>query len=119
MCDDYKIGNLMFDMLLEQEILIDEIKKCRQKLQDEQQKRVDYEADLWLHTDFKALKLTNKEQRDVYVKKMMKDYISKENTLKIELKRKEMRVSFLSQALSILMTFDKEDSVHKWRDNSE
>lgn len=95
----------IFDLLFEKDLLIDAIDEKKQLLLKEQLKKAEFESKLWINTDFKSLKLTNKEMREAYVENEMKDFFDKTGTLKNQVKSLEMKYKALEIKINILSSF--------------
>lgn len=112
--EEYKIGNLMFELFLEEDILIDEIAGLEKEVLKEERRINEYECKLWLETDFKGKKLSNKELREAYVKKKKLDFITDAGHKKIALNRKKMRLSAVRMHLQALSLYDVDQLVSDW-----
>lgn len=112
--EEYKIGNLMFELFLEEDILIDEIAGLEKEVLKEERRINEYECKLWLKTDFKGKKLSNKELREAYVKKKKLDFITDAGHKKIALNRKKMRLSAVRMHLQALSLYDVDQLVSDW-----
>jgi len=95
----------IFDLLFEKDLLIDAIDEKKQLLLKEQLKKAEFESKLWINTDFKSLKLTNKEMREAYVENEMKDFFDKTGALKNQVKSLEMKYHALEVKINILSSF--------------
>ena len=93
----------MIKQLLEEYAMLnDTIYQLRNQLLEEEIKEMEYEANLWLNTDFKGLKLTNNELRKAHVQKQMGLYISKVGSLKNDLKLAESELSLCKTKINVI-----------------
>lgn len=95
----------IYNLLFEKDLLIGEIHEKKQLLLNEQLKKAEFESKLWINTDFKKLKLTNKEMREAYVENEMKDFFDKTGTLQNQVKLLEMKYQAIDKKLNILSSF--------------
>lgn len=90
------------ELLDEHAVLNDAIYQLRNQILEEEIKEAEFEAKLWLETDFKKLKLSNKELREAYVKQKMGTYISKVGRLKNDLKYAENELSLCKTKINVI-----------------
>lgn len=112
--EEYKIGHLMFELFLEEDILIGEIEALEEEVLKEERKINEYECKLWLETDFKGKKLSNKELREAYVRKKKLDFITDAGRKRIALNRKKMKLSAVRLHLKALSLYDVDQLVSDW-----
>lgn len=93
------------DLINEYAMLNDMIYQLRNQILEEEIKKIEYESNLWLNTDFKALKLTNKELRDAYVDSKMGLFISNVGSLKNDLKSVENELELCKLKIRLIMSF--------------
>lgn len=91
------------DLLMEQGVLNDTIYQLRNQILEEEIKQAQYECDLWVNTDFKGLKLTNKEMRDAYIKQQMGQYISNIGHLRNDLKLAESELTLNKTKIKVIL----------------
>lgn len=89
-------------LLEEYAMLNDAIYQLRNQILDEEIKETQYECRLWLETNFKELKLSNKELREAYVKQKMGEYISKVGKLRNDLKFAEGELNLCKTKISLI-----------------
>ena len=100
------------DLVNEQAALNDAIYQIKNEIIDEEIKERNYEAKLWIETDFKALKLSNKEMRDAYIKSEMSKFFSNVSKLKndLELAKNELDLCKTKIKLALELGIDFDDS---------
>ena len=106
--EEVPYGERIFDLLLRQDLLLDEIQQKKDLLLKETIKETEYESKLWTETNFSQLKLSNKEMREAYVNGKMGDYISKTGKIANEVKTLEKKYDLLSKKINILALFMQE-----------
>ena len=89
------------ELLDEHAMISDAIYQLKNQIIDEQIKEAEYECSLWLNTDFKTLKLSNKELREAYVKSKMGGYISKVGKLKNDLEYSRNQLKLCEMKINI------------------
>lgn len=90
------------ELLEECAVLNDAVYQLRNQVLEEEMKEAAFEAKLWLETDFKKLKLSNKELREAYVRQQMGTYISKVGHLKNDLKYAESELSLCKTKINVI-----------------
>ena len=103
--EEVPYGKRIFDLLLRQDLLLDEIQQKKDLLLKETVKEMEYESKLWTETNFSQLKLSNKEMREAYVNGKMGDYISKKGKIANEVKILEKKYDLLGKKINILALF--------------
>lgn len=106
--EEVPYGKKIFDLLLRQDLLLDEIHQKKDLLLKETVKEMEYESKLWTETNFSQLKLSNKEMREAYVNGKMGDYISKKGKIANEVKILEKKYDLLGKKINILALFMQE-----------
>lgn len=101
------------ELIEEQALLNDAIYQIKKEIITETVKKDNYEADIWIKTDFKGKGLTNDAQRKAYVKKQMGLYISKVGNLKNDLNLAENELSLcktkIKAAMELGIDFDGQE----------
>lgn len=103
--EEVPYGKRIFDLLLRQDLLLDEIQQKKDLLLKETVKEMEYESKLWTETNFSQLKLSNKEMREAYVNGKMGDYISRKGKIANEVKILEKKYDLLGKKINILALF--------------
>ena len=93
------------ETLLQEEVLIDLIHQIKNQIADEELKEKEFECNLWVNTDFSALKLSNADQRKAFVKKEMANYINKTAKLKNDLLRAENELKLTRTKNKLILEF--------------
>lgn len=107
--EEVPYGKRIFDLLLRQDLLLDEIQQKKDLLLKETVKEMEYESKLWTETNFSQLKLSNKEMREAYVNGKMGDYISKKGKIANEVKILEKKYDLLGKKINILALFMQQE----------
>lgn len=107
--EEVPYGKKIFDLLLRQDLLLDEIQQKKDLLLKETVKEMEYESKLWTETNFSQLKLSNKEMREAYVNGKMGDYISKKGKIANEVKILEKKYDLLGKKINILALFMQQE----------
>lgn len=107
--DDEKIEDTISHIVEEQSILINNMHSLKNEIIKEESKKVSYESDLWLKTNFKERGLSNKELREAYVDSKMKEYISTVGQKKNDLAKMNRQYELNNSCLSILTIYLKGD----------
>lgn len=103
--DDEKAEDKFIQIINEQNQLISDMYDLEHDIIKEESKETAYKSDLWLNTNFKEKKLTNKELREAYVDKEMKNYISSVADKKNRLTKMKRQHGLNETCLSALMLY--------------
>lgn len=107
--DKNEVASEIYRLINLQNELIDDIFINKKNLSNEERKESEYECKLWLETDFKAKKCSNKEMREAYVNNEMKDFISRKDEYKRNIKLAESQHSLYATMIRILSVFLEDD----------
>lgn len=103
--DDEKVEDKIIQIINKQNQLIADMYDLEHDIIKEESKETAYKSDLWLNTNFKEKKLTNKELREAYVDKEMKNYISSVAGKKNRLTKMKRQHDLNQTCLSALMLY--------------
>lgn len=97
------------DLFIEEEATIETIHQLKKQIVEKEFQKETYELDLWVNTNFKALNLTNSDQRKAYIKKEMADITNQISTLKNDLLYSENYLRLIKNKQKFMLEFHMDE----------
>lgn len=97
------------DLFIEEEATIEAIHQLKKQIVEKEFQKETYELDLWVNTNFKALNLTNSDQRKAYIKKEMADITNQISTLKNDLLYSENYLRLIKNKQKFMLEFHMDE----------